>query len=191
MPLNDVPEPTQTLGVTQPLIKANFQTIDTAFTQDHVPYNLGGGGQQGKHKKITMPSGFAGQPFSFSAGEIGIQNLNQAPTNINDLWLSRGNVAAAYPTIFPMTGWSRVTVDPGWSYLPSGVIIQWGNSSANAFPATTTVTFGLAFPNQNISILISPRQQPFALWVSAKTNADFTISNTGLFTNFSWFAIGY
>ena len=199
MALNNVPLSGQSLNVSRPLISQNFTTIDTAFSQDHVGY---GSGTQGQHKQITFPSGLVtGQPFTYLAGQIGLQNLNQAPTSRPDLWMSRGAAAA-----FPITGYASVG-STAWTYMPSGFKIiagtntttssrtktiiysDAGNGGIATFPGFTTVFYiGLtridASNTTNNLFKITADPGSNNLQFTAKTTAD-----SGDYP-FTWFAIG-
>lgn len=189
MTLNNVPQSSQTLSVTQPLIQGNFSTIDAAFKVDHVPYNLSNTGDQGKHNKVTFP--VQGSAPSFNLGEVGLYNLNYATTGRNELFVTNASGGS-----FPMTATANALGTNGWSYLPSGIIIQWGFSAvtANAF---AVITLPKPFATTNYSPLVT--QFTFASLTTTPTisignntvsNAQFTVNNAGGACNFYWHAIG-
>jgi len=133
---NDIPQANDELATSQDDLLNNFAAIDTFVNVNHVGFN---GADQGKHAQITFPLGpLAGQPFTYAVGEIGLQSLNQLPTSVPDIWMSRGA-----STAFPITG--AAISNPGWSYLPSGVLLKWGTvavpsggSYAIVFPVAAT-----------------------------------------------------
>lgn len=133
MPLTDVPLSSQTLAETQPTIRSNFSTINTAFAIDHVPYVDSG---QGKHKKVTFPDN--SDVIHNIAGEITLFNKTTALTGIPDIWMQRGDVALSAKNPIPITGSLKAT--NGWTYLPSGILIKWGNITG-AFPNGTWQNF--------------------------------------------------
>ena len=183
MPITtNVPLPAQSLATSQPLIQGNFVTIQNAFVQDHVDYNTSG---QGKHNQVTFPNVISTP--SYLVGEIGLFNQTASPTGIPDIWLQRGT---ADP--YPMTGCSANT--SGWSYLPSGIIIQWGTSSVVS-NGTSTISFPIPFPNAAYSLQVT--QNTFAIPVNPTvtagnpiTTTQFKVNNTGPSVAFFWFAIG-
>lgn len=129
--LNDVPQSAQTLGTTQPLIRTNFSTIDTAFSVDHVSYNLGG---QGKHNKVTFP--VQGSAPSFLAGEFGLYNFGGALVVANSAG-ALGNLTGGLITA------------TGWSYWPTGALVKWGQITSGAGGVQTfSASQGPAFTNQ-------------------------------------------
>ncbi len=138
MALNDVPLTGQTLNTTRPLIRANFQTIDSAFLVDHVDYNTAGAG---KHEKVTL---VANNAAAFLAGEMGMFNNNVAPYNRPDIWIQRG-VGVTSTTLFPMTGYNFAgtgagTGGIGWTYIPSGMKMMWGTVTTSA-GGTAVITY--------------------------------------------------
>jgi hypothetical protein len=189
MTLNDVPTASQTLAETQPLIRGNFNTIDTAFKIDHIEYNLSNTGDQGKHNQVTFPLHVGA--ISFAVNEIGLFNQNAAPTSIPDIWLKRGAAAA-----YPMTG--RLSANDGWSFWPSGIFVQWGQSSCTT--SGTTTFFPTSFAAAPYSVIISQRygsagdntshQVVISDTPTATTATGFSAKSTGANASFYWFAIG-
>lgn len=134
MALNQVPNPTQTLGQTNLPIKQNFQTIDTGFSVDHVTFGAAG---VGKHQKVTFPN--TTPVPAFVAPDIGLFNQLAVPTTRQDIWMARG---ASTP--FPITGYefnNTATDGRGWTYLPSGLKMIWGKSMIAGAGSTNTITF--------------------------------------------------
>jgi hypothetical protein len=184
MPITtNVPLPAQSLATSQPLIQGNFVTIQDAFVQDHVDYNTSG---QGKHNQVTFPN-FTGS-IAFLSGEIGLFNQTAAPTNVPDIWLQRGT-----GTPYPMTGCS--VGSPGWSYLPSGMLTQWGNSTVNS-NSTTTISFPIAYSNPGAPFTIQLTQytqsSPVAPTITLGnfTTGTFVVNNVGPLARFYWYAVG-
>ncbi len=138
--LNNVPQPTQSLGQTQSLINANFSTIDTAFSINHVPYN-DPSGNQGKHNLVDFPVQTVAP--TLAAGDVGIYNLNNATTTKNEAYIHKitGATTINIPfTASTLSANSTPTSGSGvWTYLPSGVIMLTGNGTGSGL---TTVTFG-------------------------------------------------
>ncbi len=136
MALNQVPNPTQTLGQTNLPIKQNFQTIDTGFSVDHVTFGAAG---VGKHQKVTFPN--TTPVPAFVAPDIGLFNQLAVPTTRQDIWMARG---ASTP--FPITGYDNGAIAANaavsWSYLPSGWKVIGGNSTTSAGASgSRTITF--------------------------------------------------
>jgi hypothetical protein len=133
---NAIPQPTDNPSQSQDQLLQNFQVLDTAFKQDHSAYNEP---TQGQHNQITFPVGpLTGQPFTYLASQIGLQSLNQAPTSVPDIWLSRGTATA-----YPMTGMANGAVSGNnavaWTYFASGMIRIGGQATTSG--GTVTITF--------------------------------------------------
>ena len=141
MPLNDVPmSGLQTLGATQALIRGNFTTINDVFEIDHVSYGTAG---QGKHNQVTFPTHIGPIPTIGApiATEFYLFNQTAAPSGVPDLWLKRG-AGTPYPITATITD-----IDlNGWTRLPSGILLKWGQTSGGFLVGNTwtTVTFPTA-----------------------------------------------
>lgn len=147
MALSLVPQSTDTLASTQQPILQNFTTINAAFLVDHVEYALA---NQGKHNQITFPIHTGTIPANGApdANEIYLVNQNAAPTNIPDIWMQRG---AGTP--FPITGSEESS--PGWSYLPSGILLKWGQvNSGSSGTFTHNAAQGPSYEAVNGSVYI-------------------------------------
>ena len=140
---NDLP------SVSQGQIQTNFADIQTLIDVNHVNF---ASSDRGKHKFITLP--VQGSTPAFSVGEIGLYN-KAAFTTLNELF-----IVNSAGTATPMT--ASLKAGAGWSYLPSGILIKWGNGVANGL---TTVTF-------NTGATIPAFTQIFSIQVcTAYTNA--------------------
>jgi hypothetical protein len=193
----NIPLPGDLPSQSQDQILQNFQTLNTAFAQDHLAYN---NPAQGQHKQITFPVGpVTGQPFSYLVGQIGLQNLNQAPTSVPDIWLTRGTAAA-----FPMTGFTvgGTNAGNGWTYLPSGILMAWGRSTTGAGSDHVTITysaeltnfpgFTTAFAFPLLSRIGGIGGSTNFVVLTAYTQIDFQVyaSAGGFGVQFAWMTIG-
>jgi hypothetical protein len=171
--LNNVPTASQTLASSQSLIQANFATIDTAFTVNHVSYN-DGSGNQGKHAFIQFPVQ-ALAPVA-APGDISLYNQNSSLTGLNELYI----VKADATTKTPMTASHQAPT--GWTYLPSGVLMKWGTTStisssepfSYTFPvSSSTPVFTTIF---TVMLTTSDSNPPFSGAVAVQTSS---LSTTG------------
>jgi hypothetical protein len=126
MALNDVPQAGQTLATSQPLIRTNFSVIDTAFAVDHVACNIAG---QGKHNQVVMPRQ-AASPIT-GVTESAIFSRLSTLSAQTELAVRKESNGAVYE--FTSCGASAV----GWTRLPSGILLKWGNAAANGFATYT------------------------------------------------------
>lgn len=133
MPLNSIPNSGQSLDQTRDGIRQNFDVTNTAFTVDHVSFNLAG---QGKHNKVTFPVQ-AADPV-LAANEIAI--FSKLAGGVPALFIS--DQVAATVTNFT----SATKANTGTLTLPSGIIVKWGRNTTDA-SGLQTFNFATAFPN--------------------------------------------
>ena len=194
----NVPQATDDPSLSQSQMLQNFQVLATDFAINHGPYS---GVNEGKHTVITMP--VQSPAHTFLSTEIGLQNLDAAPSNQPDIWLTRGNAGQS----FPMTGFANGAVSgnnaTAWTYLPSGFLIIGGklttsagtvsvtfNTSASGgldgFPGFTTfVCYILATPiNAGASV------QTIKVTSFNTTSATFALVNGAVDETFFWTALG-
>jgi hypothetical protein len=204
MALNiNVPQANQTLAITQPLILNNFNAINTAFAVDHVNFNDPG---QGKHNKITFPVQ-AVVPV-FAAGDLGLFSFLNATTTKNELNVYKANNAGYVNVPFTasiLSNSAPIQNGSGWSYLPSGLIIQWGTVSVGITlnnTITLAVNFPIPFPTAVLNVqatqnTVGSASRGIFYNVSATNPASFTIqtfrsrAGGGATNEFYYFAIGY
>lgn len=200
MALNDVPLASQTLGITQPLMRTNFSNIGSAFTVDHVDYAISGAGQ---HKYVTFPVQSA-MPVVIAAGTNVLANIAFAGTAKNEIFVHKQNsvTTADIPMTASILGTTVVTntiTNNVWGYLPSGLIVASGFATGTG---STPVNINIGFAFSNIlSVTLTPYTNlpgaanytvslvgvtgasSFTAFVSTKTG---TVAATGQFT---WMAI--
>lgn len=204
MALNiNIPQANQTLAITQPLILNNFNAINTAFAVDHVNFNDPG---QGKHNKITFPVQ-AVVPV-FAAGDLGLFSFLNATTTKNELNVYKANNAGYVNVPFTasiLSNSAPIQNGSGWSYLPSGLIIQWGTVSVGITlnnTITLAVNFPIPFPTAVLNVqatqnTVGSASRGIFYNVSATNPASFTIqtfrsrAGGGATNEFYYFAIGY
>jgi hypothetical protein len=184
MALNNVPLASQTLSDTQFPINQNFSVINTAFSTDHVSYNSSG---QGQHNKISFP--IQNPVPSPQVGIVQLYSQLSALTGQPELVFTHQSgssaPAAAQIVEFTSAGWAN----PGWTRLPSGILLKW-HAGIN-FASMSTVTVNL-----NSDIAGSPNfTNVFAVFPST-TNASAKYNNiigiqsiTGFVVIFAQFGI--
>jgi len=205
MALNiNIPQANQTLSITQPLILNNFNAINTAFAVDHVNFNDAG---QGKHNKITFPVQVL--PIVIAVGDLALYSLYNATTTKNELNVYKANNAVYVNVPFTasiLSNSAPIQNGAGWSYLPSGLIIQWGKVSAGIngnLAISTTFNFPITFPTQALNIQISQDSHTFverqifnAVQIDSQTQFTIRTFRSDGFVGpttagYYYFAIGY
>jgi len=181
---NNVPQAAQTIASSQNQILQNFITIQQWTNVDHVEIT-GAGGNEGKHAKVSLIQQpyVAGGNFTpaidavSGVGTVGIYAARNTSNNgPSRMWavIPRLNAASAFVTANVPFTQSSLMATPygatppvglgGYTYLPSGIILQWGSFDAGFANITTFQTGtqlftnqnGIAFPNRCLTVIISP-----------------------------------
>lgn len=216
-----IPTGTVNLDVDYLNIQANFQQLDTSFGIDHLPFS-NQTAQNGYHQNIHFnpfsttvtnpPNNYVpatSYPASVPAATSGFGQLFSCQVNdgINLdealFWLSGGNRLSPLTRNFaPSLGTS------GKTYLPGGIIMQWGQQAGLTSGITTaTVNFTsyanvIAFPNACFFMTGVPFYTGTApsstgsfadVWfrLISKTQFRFTFNtNSNATDGFMWLALG-
>lgn len=188
---SSIPQATDQISQSQPLILQNFTAINQLIEVDHATF---ASSNAGFHNQVTLP--VQGSAPSFAAGNIGLYSLLNATTTKNELYI---NLSSG--TNIPMTACS--TFQTGYTYLPSGILMQWGKATGTG---SVPQTFLIPFPNACWNIQTTSQTNASSTdtncvgIVSAITTTGFNIylvvrdsANTPVSTtnNMFWFAVGY
>lgn len=197
----NVPQSGQTLGNTRQTILDNFTLIGTGFSANH---NALGSVGAGKHKFLQMPDQ-ASAP-STALNEAGF--YSKAVSGVSQLFFKGENSGTEYQLTYGTSG-----VDPaaatfgtntayaadhtgGWTFLPGGLIMQYGVRS-NLSSGNNTVTFPRTFPTAVFSIQVTPVRDSsnvdiiYIRSTGTITTTNFVMRNTAAgITVGHWYAIG-
>lgn len=109
-----IPAPTDQLNVSQGQIFNNFAAISTLVNVNHVDFNTA---DQGKHKFVTFPEQVS--PPTAGATEVILYSAQSAFSSRTELiYQSAGDLINLELT-------AGILNSPGWSYLPSGLLLKW------------------------------------------------------------------
>lgn len=183
MALSLVPQSNQTLGQTQAPILGNFTNIDNQYQIDHVEFNAVS--NQGFHNKVTFPRQTSA-PANPPANAIELYNILDAATGLSEIFSKRDD-----GTIVSLTAKNISNVSgAGWTYLPSGVLINIGTVvvPVNNPSGTATVNLGAgAFkPYNNIlyKVYLTPGSMSLVRGIFSATNLGVTTFDiTGYYVN--------
>ena len=184
-----IPTTNQSLGQTQQVIQDNFTLLNTTVSVNHVAMNSSGAG---KHRFIQMPRQ-AAIPAGLVAndGTIYTKVANSAsqifysPDNSGNEYQLTRTISASFATF---------STDPGWCFLPGGMLMQWGtNTSASG----ATISFPTAFTSAPYSIQCTIFQNTtnrHFVYARSSTNANFVTTQlesggSAETSTFSWIAI--
>lgn len=143
---NNIPQATDRLSSSQTQILANFQEIDTYTQVDHVVFN---DANQGKHKRSL----YVQQAADHATGATECAIYAKAGTGgATNLFYRPPAAAAAIEFTYALKA------DPGYTWLPSGILMQWGTAVIPGGSASIAINFPLAFPTACLSCTVSPTQ---------------------------------
>jgi hypothetical protein len=140
--LNNIPQPTDQLSVSQGQLLTNAASIKSLIDIDHVDF---ASVDAGKHNKVTFP--VQAVTPTFQATEFGIWNELDPITLTNQIWLNNPTIAQQVPwaqSNFNSIGTTNIR--NGYFYLPCGFLVKFGTiapvASGNAAYALPTVDSG-------------------------------------------------
>lgn len=202
----NIPQSTDALSQSQLDILNNFISIGSTFDVNHVDFNEGS--DAGKHKWVTLPAQMSNPPITFGATEMALYSfVSPYNASVNEIFINKTNQATVVQ--IPSTAsLLSVSSNPGnnvfgWSYLPSGILLMWGNGNANG---NTNITFPVAASIPTFTNVMSIQLSTYAnstsdtntyVRLSAFTNLGFQCfgsARTSVATaacSFQYLAIGY
>lgn len=140
-----IPAATDQISNSQPQIQNNFGSIMSLIDVNHGDFASPVAGQ---HNFVQMPNQNPTRPTS-NIGDVGLYNF--PGTGGNQIWVRTPTANEAND--IPMTQGSKAL--PGYSYLPSGIILQWGINTGSSV-ALNSVTYPFTFPNRTLAIQVTP-----------------------------------
>lgn len=193
MPYNqNIPQSTDALNQSQPQLLANFQAIDTLINVNHVDFD-DPSGDQGKHKWVSFPIQ-ASNPAT-GAAEVALFSRTSAITGANELCYRPSSSG----TISEFTSSGQAA--SGWTRLPSGILLKWGNfatipgAQTNSFPVAANIPVFSSIFQVIISTKIAGASDTYVL-LNSFTTADMTVTSTARTTTanavsgYTYLAIG-
>ncbi len=178
----------------QPAMKTNATSIQDLIEVDHIGFDNNQGGAHNQCQ-ISSQSSINGAIPSGLLGN-GFETLYSSNTNTQgELWFVRG----ATPTGIQLTGPGTPIVGSsnlsnGKTFLPGGVLLQWGSFTPGSATSTYNVSFPTAFPNfvYNVNFIGASANTGFYL-NGAPTESGFsakTLSGNTSQSSIFWIAIG-
>lgn len=199
----DIPISGDTLGSTRDRIRGNFQEIAAVEAINHVAFNEAG---KGKHKFLQMPevtASGAGIPVTL-ANEAGLYvDVGTNPAEANLFFRGENNgyqyqltraTSASTATFGTNTAYAANHLG-GWTFLPGGMLFQYGLRTAIAASGTTIVTFPVQFTSACFSVNLSPitsgdPSKQMIINANAGTSSFVINNNSSTFTRAYWTAVG-
>lgn len=117
----NIPNPTDLISASQAQIKANFQALDPLFTSAQY---------------VLLPQ--QAQAPTTSSSQIGLYAQTSPITSALELYIVRASNGAQ------ISATAAGLSSSGWSYLPSGLLMKWGNDSTTTYNDLETKSFPTA-----------------------------------------------
>jgi len=144
-----------TLGGTRDRIRTNFQLIESIQSINHVAYGTLG---QGKHKFLQMPEQGSAPTTLVNEGGL-YTKVGTSPAETNLFFRGESSnyeyqLTHVDSTLTASFSTSTGVNDSGWTFLPGGLLMQYGLRSVAAKGTATTITFPKLFATAVYSITI-------------------------------------
>jgi hypothetical protein len=129
----NIPQPTDRISDSQADILGNFIALNTVMGENHYTF---GTANEGKHQYVSLPEQGAAPATAVNEAALYTKIGTYDATN-SQLFFRRENNGAE----IECTASSLAT--NGWSYLPSGVLLKWGEGTTPA-GGNWVLTFAVA-----------------------------------------------
>lgn len=195
MPFNpNIPQPTDRLAKSQQDLLSNNLQLNTSFGVNHYPFSdlTSFNGMHAQCQFVEQVS--APVPIAQTNTLYSIQSTP------GELFYKRfaGNPIQMTGPFEPVQG------GKGYTFLPGGMLLQWGfiNSTASSYTPLLFVTNNIDFPSKCIFISTQPysgatvpnSQATISILDSSVSNTGFQwafITNSAQYTGFYWSALGF
>jgi hypothetical protein len=194
--INPLPVSTNNPSVDQPNMTINNASVLGLIAVDHVGFNANSGGthNQVQLQVVTGTSPPAG--ILPSTNTLYSQETGSAPLGpLGELFYTRGGSGTGIQLTGPS---SPIASGNGYTFLPGGLMFQWGSGAVNTSGTATNFTFPVAFQNNFFSITLACNNtastSPTAnnVFVKSTSLSGFQVinSSSGTVTSIYWMAIG-
>lgn len=137
-----IPSDGQSLGNSKPQVRGNFTVINDTMSINHVAMNSLGAG---KHKFLQMPEQGSAPTTISNEGSLYTKEA-QGITNL--FWRQESNGSEIQLTNSGISATNR-----GYSFLPGGILIQWGFQSN--YSTGTDINFPISFSQIPFNIQVT------------------------------------
>lgn len=180
--LNNIPQSTDQLSLSQGQILGNFVALGALAPALNSTSGL---------NWVQLPNQAANPPTgsAFAATDIGLYSFNNATSTKNELYINKTNASGTVriPSTASILGSvaSPAVGSDGYTYLPSGIIIQWGTGTSS-----NPATFAIQFPTRCIQAVITPRTAGISVFNNGMSATQLQVTSTGIGT-WGYIAIGF
>ena len=166
-----IPQPADQKNNSQGPILNNFIAINAWMAPDHVGFNVA---NAGKHDKVTLPERLVAG-LTTDPNEILLYSRQGAYSSVAEIALMRENTGSTYEIT------SGKLAAKGWTILPSGILIKWGNEQWNVGNPQTK-TFIIPFGGVDGPTIGTLYNMNLSTYNGASTNYDQYITHGGFAT---------
>jgi len=193
--VGNIPLSSHNPSVDQIGMQTNNNSIANLIDVDHSGFNQPNGGY---HTVIHLLPEVADPVVVGGVGELYIKQI--ASINNDEALFYQSGGGRNYQLTMNLT--PQIGAPNGYSFLPGGILMQWGTININDVGTKTTVTFPQTFTNAPVNISITPINSSGSSSPSVNnvyvdstfpvTTTQFRVSNTssGQLTSIYWMAIG-
>lgn len=183
------------LGQTKSTIRDNLDGTFLTLAVDHINNNgQPGPNPAGYHNVIHVVSQGADPSPVASYGQLYSKVTNPGSPLISDTSLFWETATGLIQQLTTNLTPTAVSITNGYTFLPGGIIIQWGAKSAPG--QSGSVTFNVTFPNNCFSVMLTQRRDGSSSTQGMYLNGAPTASafsyngSTSSDTALYWLAIG-
>jgi len=184
--VKDMPNASDIPSVSQAQLKINFQSLFSWSALDHESLTSGAA-FFGKHRFCTLTPQGAGNATLANEVSLYSKSLGGAQT----LYFRRPSSGTEIPLTGPI---DPIVAANGCTFLPGGLMLQWGQTGGIASNANAVIGFSSAFSGNAYSVTVTGRHNGGEIVggnIAAIGAASFTLRNTSTSNrDFYWIAIG-
>lgn len=133
----NIPQPNDLLSDSQGDILQNFSSSNTSFGVNHYAFD-DATVNNGKHKFASFPVQGSVPATTFTEGALYFKTVSSGSA----LFMVRDNDPGTEVQLTSSSVGNVQTATDGWTWLPGGLLLQWGSFDPNLF---TNITFPVPF----------------------------------------------
>ena len=194
-------------------IQGNFSVLDTSYGINHFAFS-NTSSRKGKHKFVDMPflntsPSDTTPPTSLIPGDGGLYVA--IPISKAELFYSNDASGRAFQmtntNAAGASGFATFAENPGWTFLPGGLIMQWGSVASTTTGSFTDQIFPIPFPGGCYNVFTQVYGNSSAPSAGGEANVTIrksTLSGSNItkfnwayvtgsaqYTGFFWWALGF
>jgi hypothetical protein len=183
MPFNPlIPQATDEIATSQSDILDNFGVLG-AIAGNVNPSSASINNTSGFNWVYLPPNGaIPPSGAAFTAGNVALYSALSTVSTLNELYINKNVMTSGGPVLTQIPSTAAYLDPVGWSYLPSGMLMKWGQATSPG-AGSNTITFPVAATIPAFSDVFTPILTPITiglvLQVTALTNTVMTVQCSG------------